>query len=90
MTSDEEQPPIALLPASIAAVLAAIGVAGMIFLFVSAERIPDGEIGMRSASEVYRAGATLTPTQPNSAQPSDASTSNASPSRSMISEPFRF
>lgn len=79
MTPNENQPPVALLPAAISAVLAAIGVAGMIFVFVSAERIPDGSVGMKSADAVYRAGATITPTSPNSARPS-----KSSPSRSIM------
>jgi hypothetical protein len=78
VTTDEYQPPIAPLPAAIAAVLAAIGIVGMIFVFVSAERIPDGDVGMRSADAAYRAGATITPTQPNSARPS-----GSVPSRSI-------
>ena len=70
MTSDEHQPSIAPWPAAIAGVLAAIGVAGMIFVFVSAEQIPHGSVGMKSANAAYRAGATITPTPPNSARPS--------------------
>jgi len=58
-----------LLPAAIAAVLAAIGVAGMVFVFISAAD-PDGELGMKSADAAYRAGATITPTSPNSVRPS--------------------
>jgi hypothetical protein len=70
VTSDEHQPSIAPWPAAIAGVLAAIGVAGMIFVFVSAEQIPHGSVGMKSANAAYRAGATITPTPPNSARPS--------------------
>jgi hypothetical protein len=77
--SDEDQPSIALLPAAITAVLAAIGVAGMIFVFASAEQIPDGSVGMKSADAAYRAGATITPTPPNSARPS-----SPVPSRSIV------
>ena len=72
MSSNDDQRSIALLPAAIAAVLAAIGVAGMVFVFVSAAQIPDGEFGMKSADAAYRAGATITPTSPNSARPSKA------------------
>ena len=79
MTSNENQPPMALLPAAISAVLAAIGVAGIIFVFVSADQIPDGRVGMKSADAVYRAGATITPTSPNSARPS-----KSFPSRSIL------
>jgi hypothetical protein len=80
VTSDEQPPSIALLPAAIAAVLAAIGVAGMVFLFVSAEQqVSDGNVGMKSADAVYRAGATITPTPPNSARPP-----NSIPSRSIM------
>ena len=80
MTSDEQPPSIALLPAAIAAVLAAIGVAGMVFLFVSAEQqISDGNVGMKSADAAYRAGATITPTAPNSAR-----RSRSIPSRSSM------
>ena len=68
--SNDDQRSIALLPAAIAAVLAAIGVAGMVFVFVSAAQIPDSELGMKSADAAYRAGATITPTSPNSARPS--------------------
>jgi hypothetical protein len=70
VTPDEDQPSIALLPAAVAGVLAAIGVAGMIFVFASAEQLPDGSVGMKSADAVYRAGATITPTSPGSARPS--------------------
>ncbi|SDM88277.1 hypothetical protein SAMN05444050_0091 [Afipia sp. GAS231] len=70
MKPDNQQPSIALLPAAIAAVLAAIGVAGMIFVFVSAEQIADGNVGMKSTDAAYRAGATITPTSPNAARPS--------------------
>lgn len=70
MTSNEQPPSIALLPAAISAVLAAIGVAGMIFVFVTAEQTPNGTVGMRSADAAYRAGATITPTTPNSTPPS--------------------
>jgi hypothetical protein len=72
VTSDEQPPSIALWPAAIAAVLAAIGVAGMIFLFVSAEQTPDSQVGMKSADAAYRAGATITPTPPGSARPSSS------------------
>jgi hypothetical protein len=70
VTSDDQPPSIALLPAAIAGVLAAIGVAGMVFVFVSAAQIPDGNVGMRSADAAYRAGATITPTSSNSVRPS--------------------
>jgi hypothetical protein len=76
--SDEDQPSIALLPAAITAVLAAIGVAGMIFVFASAQPIPDGRVGMKSADAAYRAGATITPTRTGSARPS-----SSVPSRSI-------
>jgi len=75
LTSTEDQAPIALLPAAIAGVLAALGVAGMIVLFVSVEQIPDVNVGMRSANAVYRAGATITPTAPNASRPSNPSAS---------------
>lgn len=78
MTSDDRQPTIALLPAAIAGTLAAIGVAGMIFVFVSAEQTANGSVGMKSADAVYRAGATITPTSPNSALP------KSFPSRSIM------
>ena len=68
VNSDDNQRSIALLPATIAGVLAAIGVAGMVFFFVSAAQIPDVELGMKSADAAYRAGATITPTSPNSAR----------------------
>jgi hypothetical protein len=80
VTPDEYPPTVPLLPAAIAAVLAAIGVAGMIFVFVSAgQQISDGSVGMRSADAAYRAGATITPTSPNLARPP-----NSIPSRSMM------
>ena len=69
MPSDEQQRSIAFLPAAIAGALAAIGVAGMIFVFVSAEQTSNGGVGMKSADAVYRAGATITPTSPNSTRP---------------------
>ena len=71
MTSNENQRSIALWPAAIAGVLAAIGVAGMIFVFVSAEQTANGSIGMKSADAVYRAGATITPTSPDAARSSN-------------------
>jgi hypothetical protein len=79
VTSNEHKPSTALLPAAISAVLAAIGVAGMIYVFASAEQTAIGSVGMKSADAVYRAGATMTPTSPNSARPS-----NSSPSRSIM------
>jgi len=65
VTSDRRQPSLASLPAAVAAVLAAFGVAGMIFLFVSAEQVATADVGMKSADAVYRAGATITPTSPD-------------------------
>jgi hypothetical protein len=79
VTSDDHQPSIALLPAAIAGALAAIGVAGMIFVFVSAEQTANVQVGMKSADAVYRAGATITPTSPHSAQ-----TPRSFPSRSIM------
>jgi len=59
------------MPAAISAAIAAIGIAGMAFTFVSASKIPEGNgIGMRSAAAAYRAGATITPTAPGPASPS--------------------
>jgi hypothetical protein len=86
VTTDEDQPPIAPLPAAIAAVLAAIGIVGMIFVFVSAEQVPDGNVGMRSADAAYRAGATITPTSPNSARPSSPVRSRSFPSSSIMAD----
>ena len=69
-SDDENKPSIALVPAAIAAVLAAIGIAGMAFVFVSADQaIEDSGVGMRSATAVYRAGATITQTAPRAARP---------------------
>ena len=69
-SEDENKPTIALVPAAIAAVLATIGIAGMAFVFVSADRaIEDSGVGMRSATAVYRAGATITPTAPRAVRP---------------------
>lgn len=79
MTPDDQPPSIAFLPAAIAGALAALGVAGMIFVFVSAEQTPSGSVGMKSADAVYRAGATITPTSPNSAQ-----ASKSAPARSIM------
>jgi hypothetical protein len=70
VSSNEYRPSMAWLPAAITAALAALGVAGMIFVFVSAEQIPDGNVGVRSVDAVSRAGATITPTPPGSARPS--------------------
>ena len=69
MPSNEQQPSTAFLPAAIAGALAVIGIAGMIFVFVSAEQPANGGVGMKSADAVYRAGATITPTSPNSRRP---------------------
>jgi hypothetical protein len=74
VTSNENEPSVALLPAAIAAVLALIGVVGMIVVFVSAGQVPDGDVGMRSVDAAYRAGATITPTVP---------TPGSAPSRSI-------
>lgn len=79
MPSDQHQPSIASLPAAVAAVLAAAGVAGMIFLFVSGEQISTSDVGMKSADAAYRAGATITPTSPATPR-----TSNPDPSRSIL------
>ena len=69
-SDDENKPYIALVPAAIAAVLAAIGIAGMAFVFVSADRAVEGSgVGMQSATAVYRAGATITPTAPRAVRP---------------------
>ena len=71
-SDDENKPSIALVPAAIAAVLAAIGIAGMAFVFVSADRAVDegsSGVGMQSATAVYRAGATITPTAPRAVRP---------------------
>ena len=69
-SDDENQPSIAVVPAAIAAALAAIGIAGMVFVFVSADRaIENSGVGMQSATAVYRAGATITPTAPHTARP---------------------
>jgi flagellar basal body-associated protein FliL len=64
--TDYTQSSIALLPVAITAVIAAIGVAGMAYLFVAADRAPEGGVGMQSTSAAFRAGATITPTQPAS------------------------
>ena len=69
-SEDENKPTIALVPAAIAAVLATIGIAGMAFVFVSADRAVEGRgVGMQSATAVYRAGATITPTAPRAVRP---------------------
>ena len=57
------------MPAAIAAVLAAIGIAGMAFVLASADAVEDSGVGMRSATAVYRAGATITPTVPRAVRP---------------------
>ncbi len=70
MKSSESEPSMALLPAAITAVLAAIGIAGMAFVFFSADQVPaDGGVGMQSAIAVDRAGATITPTVPSAPGP---------------------
>ena len=70
MKSNESEPSVALLPAAITAVLAAIGIAGMAFVFFSADQVPaTGGVGMQSADAVYRAGATITPTAPRAPSP---------------------
>ena len=66
MNTDDIEPSAALLPVAITAVLAAIGIAGMAYLFVAADRPPEAGVGMQSTSAAFRAGATITPTQPAS------------------------
>jgi len=79
--SNDRQRSITSLPAAIAAVLAAVGVAGMIVLFVSAEQVGSGDVGMKSADAAYRAGATITPTSPATPRPSNP---NSNPQRSIL------
>jgi hypothetical protein len=86
VNTNDDRPPIAPLPAAIAAVLAAIGIVGMIFVFVSAEQVPDGSVGMRSADAAYRAGATITATSPNSAPPSGRVRSKSFPSGAILAD----
>jgi hypothetical protein len=64
--TDDNEPSTHLLPVAITAVIAAIGIAGMAYVFVAAGRVPEGGVGMQSATAAYRAGATITPTQPTS------------------------
>ncbi|MBX9649240.1 MAG: hypothetical protein K2X57_19540 [Xanthobacteraceae bacterium] len=64
MTNDHNERSTALLPVAITAVIAAIGIAGMAYLFVAADPAPEGGVGMQSTSAAFRAGATITPTQP--------------------------
>lgn len=86
MNPNDDRPPIAPLPAAIAAVLAAIGIVGMIFVFVSAEQVPDGSVGMRSADAAYRAGATITATPPNSGRLSAPVRSRSFPSGAILAD----
>lgn len=54
-----------LVPAAIAAVLAAIGIASFLFAhFGPKADVPPGGIGMTSTAVVERAGAKLIPTEP--------------------------
>jgi hypothetical protein len=70
VNSDEDKPAGALFPTAITAFLAALGVAGMAFLFVSADQVPESRgVGMQSATAAYRAGATITPTASGSPRP---------------------
>jgi hypothetical protein len=62
--TEHNEPSTALLPVAITAIIAAIGIAGMAYVFVAADRAPEGGVGMQSTSAVFRAGATITPTRP--------------------------
>ncbi|MEO8316897.1 MAG: hypothetical protein ABJA75_08070 [Bradyrhizobium sp.] len=64
MKTEHNESSTALLPVAITAIIAAIGVAGMAYVFVAAGRVPEGGVGMQSTSAAFRAGATITPTQP--------------------------
>ena len=64
MKTYNNEPSTALLPVAIAAIIAAIGIAGMAYVFVAADRVPEGGVGMQSTTAAFRAGATITPTQP--------------------------
>ncbi len=64
VTPDENDSSTALLPVAITALVAAIGIAGMVFVFVTADRVPEGGAGMQSTNAISRAGATITPTVP--------------------------
>ena len=64
MKTEHKEPSTALLPVAITAIIAAIGIAGMAYVFVAADRVPEGGVGMQSTNAAFRAGATITPTQP--------------------------
>jgi hypothetical protein len=55
--------PRAFVPATVAAIIAAIGTAGFFFIaFGSGNNLEGRGDGMRSAAAAYSAGATITPT----------------------------
>lgn len=55
----------ALIPVTIAAIIAALGTAGMLFIHLGPESRPEGRgIGMISAATADKAGAIITPTVP--------------------------
>ena len=66
MTTDHNEPSTSLLPVAITAAIAAIGIASMTYVFVAADPAPEGGVGMQSTSAAFRAGATITATQPAS------------------------
>jgi hypothetical protein len=58
--------PKAFVPATVAGIIAAIGMAGFIFIAFGPGNDLEGHgDGMRSAAVVYSAGATITPTAPS-------------------------
>ena len=64
---NSNEKPIAWVPATIAAVIAIAGTAGLMFVVLASEQIPEYRgAGMRSAAAAYLAGATITPTSPAS------------------------
>ena len=58
--------PRAFVPATVAAIIAAIGMAGFFFIaFGPGNNLEGHGDGMRSVAVVYSAGATITPTAPS-------------------------
>jgi hypothetical protein len=57
--------PRAFVPATVAGIIAAVGMAGFFFIaFGPGNNLEGRGDGMRSAAAAYSAGATITPTEP--------------------------
>lgn len=66
MQTNGKHRPRALVPATVAGIIAAVGTAGFFFIaFGPGNNLEGRGDGMRSAAAAYSAGATITPTEPS-------------------------